>query len=87
MPGECRRNPQTAQNGLRPSGHTTQPSLGTPAAFSFLSRAFGFERMMDTLGAIVGPATALSLLALLGHNYPRIFVLTLIPGLRLVRDG
>jgi MFS family permease len=44
-------------------------------------RAFGFERMMDTLGAIVGPATALLLLQILGHNYPKLFVLTLVPGL------
>jgi len=44
-------------------------------------RAFGFERMMDTLGAIVGPATALWLLAVFGHHYPSLFLATLIPGL------
>lgn len=44
-------------------------------------RAFGFERMMDTLGAIVGPATAFALLPLVGHHYPTLFALTLIPGL------
>lgn len=44
-------------------------------------RAFGFERMMDTLGAIVGPATALLLLSCTGHHYPTLFALTLIPGL------
>ncbi len=44
-------------------------------------RAFGFERMMDTVGAIVGPATAFLLLPLLDHNYRRLFLLTLIPGL------
>ena len=43
-------------------------------------RAFGFERMMDTVGAIVGPATALVLLAALKHNYRHVFLLTLIPG-------
>ena len=43
-------------------------------------RAFGFERMMDTIGAIVGPATAFVLLAALHHNYRRVFLLTLIPG-------
>ena len=36
-------------------------------------RAFGFERMMDTCGAIVGPATAFVLLAALQHNYRHIF--------------
>jgi MFS family permease len=44
-------------------------------------RAFGLERMMDTCGAIIGPATAFVLLPLLGYRYPRLFALTLIPGL------
>jgi MFS family permease len=44
-------------------------------------RAFGLERMMDTLGAILGPTTAFVLLPLLNHNYRRLFALTLIPGL------
>jgi len=44
-------------------------------------RAFGFERMMDTLGAIVGPASAFVLLPLLHHSYPKLFALTIIPGL------
>jgi MFS family permease len=44
-------------------------------------RAFGFERMMDTLGAIVGPASAFFLLQAVNHRYPTLFALTLIPGL------
>jgi MFS family permease len=44
-------------------------------------RAFGFERMMDTLGAIAGPATGLLLLPLLAHDFRRLFFFTLIPGL------
>jgi MFS family permease len=44
-------------------------------------RAFGLERMMDTLGAIVGPASALLLLELFHHRHPPIFAMTLIPGL------
>lgn len=44
-------------------------------------RAFGFERMMDTVGAIVGPATALALLAAFQHNYRHVLLLTFIPGL------
>ncbi len=44
-------------------------------------RAFGFERMMDTLGAIVGPATAFILLPVFHHHYPTLFAVTLIPGL------
>lgn len=44
-------------------------------------RAFGFERMMDTLGAIVGPASAFFLLQALNQQYSTLFALTLIPGL------
>ncbi|HEV2391864.1 MAG TPA: MFS transporter [Verrucomicrobiae bacterium] len=44
-------------------------------------RAFGFERMMDTLGAIVGPLSAFVLLQALNHRYPPLFALTLIPSL------
>jgi MFS family permease len=44
-------------------------------------RAFGFERMMDTCGAIVGPASAFLLLNFFRHNYSNVFALTLIPGL------
>ncbi|HTQ61900.1 MAG TPA: MFS transporter [Candidatus Solibacter sp.] len=44
-------------------------------------RAFGLERLMDTLGAIVGPLTALWLLEKTGHNYQKVFLWTLFPGL------
>lgn len=44
-------------------------------------RAFGLERMMDTVGAIVGPASAFFLLEALHHRYPPLFAFTLIPGL------
>ena len=43
-------------------------------------RAFGFERMMDTLGAIIAPAAAWFLLRALNHNYAHLFAFTLIPG-------
>lgn len=48
-----------------------------PAAYG---RAFGFERLMDTLGAIVGPLTALGLLRLTAHSYRKVFLWTLLPG-------
>ncbi len=44
-------------------------------------RAFGFERMMDTVGAIVGPATAFLLLQTFHFQYPALFAATLIPSL------
>ena len=54
------------------AGSVTKESYG---------RAFGFERMMDTLGAIVGPATAFFLLGAFNHHYPSLFAVTLIPSL------
>ena len=44
-------------------------------------RAFGFERLMDTAGAIAGPLTALWLLEATGHSYRKVFLWTLLPGL------
>jgi len=43
------------------------------------SRSFGFERMMDTLGAVIGPAFAFFMLPILGVR--NIFFLALIPGI------
>jgi MFS family permease len=43
-------------------------------------RAFGFERMMDTTGAIVAPLTALWLLSVTSHNYRHVLLWTLVPG-------
>ena len=44
-------------------------------------RAFGFERMMDTLGAIIGSVSALLLFKWFDQRYSTLFALTLIPGL------
>jgi len=44
-------------------------------------RAFGFERLMDTVGAIAGPLAALWLLQVTGHSYRKVFLWTLLPGL------
>lgn len=41
-------------------------------------RAFGFETMMDTLGAIIGPGIALSLVGVMALRH--IFLLAFIPG-------
>jgi MFS family permease len=43
-------------------------------------RAYGFHRMMDTSGAIVGVLIALALLALLPGQYRLIFLLAALPG-------
>jgi len=44
-------------------------------------RAFGLERLMDTLGAVLGPLTALWLLEATSHSYRQVFFWTLLPGL------
>lgn len=44
-------------------------------------RAFGLERLMDTVGAIAGPLTALWLLQVTNHNYRAAFLWTLLPGM------
>ncbi len=44
-------------------------------------RAFGLERLMDTVGAIAGPISALWLLEKTGHNFRQVFLWTLVPGL------
>lgn len=49
-----------------------------PSAYG---RAFGLERLMDTVGAIVGPLTALWLLEVTNHNYRVVFLWTLLPGM------
>jgi MFS family permease len=64
--------------GVRTPGRKALLAAGvSPDAYG---RAFGFERMMDTLGAIVGPITALWLLQLTSHNYHRVLAWTLVPG-------
>ncbi len=44
-------------------------------------RAFGLERLMDTLGAILGPLTALWILHATNHSYRKVFLWTLLPGM------
>lgn len=49
----------------------------SPSAYG---RAFGLERLMDTVGAIAGPLTALWLLKVTNHSYRTVFLWTLLPG-------
>ena len=50
----------------------------SPSAYG---RAFGLERLMDTLGAIAGPLTAMWLLRATHHSYRTVFLWTLLPGM------
>jgi len=55
--------------------------LASAVPSSAYGRAFGLERLMDTLGAIAGPLTALWLLKTTHHNYRSVFLWTLVPGM------
>ena len=55
--------------------------LAADAPADAYGRAFGLERLMDTLGAILGPLTALWILRATGHSYRKVFLWTLLPGL------
>jgi MFS family permease len=64
--------------GVRTPGRKALLAAGvSPDAYG---RAFGFERMMDTLGAVAAPITALWLLHLTSRDYHRIMAWTLVPG-------
>jgi MFS family permease len=64
------------RGGRGPSRDTL---LADAVAPSFAGRAFGFERAMDTLGAVLGPLSATAFIALLGVR--GLLRWTLVPGL------
>jgi MFS family permease len=57
--------------------------LADSVAVPYYGNAFGFERAMDTIGAVLAPLLALALTQA-GVSYRTIFALTLIPGLMAV---
>jgi MFS family permease len=64
--------------GLRTPGRKAILAEAVPP--EAYGRAFGLERMMDTIGAIVAPVTAIWLLGASGHNYRHVFLWSLVPG-------
>ncbi len=74
----CRAGAWLGRGVRTPVRKALLAAAATPETYG---RAFGLERMMDTLGAIAGPATATALLVALRHNYAHILLLTLVPGL------
>jgi sugar phosphate permease len=44
-------------------------------------RVFGFHRSMDTLGAVIGPASALAYLYFYPDDYKTLFLIAFLPGL------
>lgn len=67
-----------AGKGVRTAPRDALVAEVTPAKQR--GRAFGFHRAADTLGAVVGPAVALGLLALFSDNFRLIFILAFIPA-------
>jgi MFS family permease len=65
--------------GVRSPAKKALLAADTPAGA--YGRAFGLERLMDTVGAIAGPLTALWLLEATHHSYRKVFLWTLVPGL------
>src|ERR1700747_2460918 len=55
--------------------------LAADVAPGAYGRAFGLERLMDTVGAIAGPLTALWLLEVTGHSFRKVFLWTSLPGM------
>jgi MFS family permease len=55
--------------------------LAADVAPEAYGRAFGLERLMDTVGAIAGPLTALWLLQVTHNSYRTVFLWTLLPGM------
>lgn len=53
--------------------------LADSIAAAHYGKAFGFDRMMDTFGAILGPLAAMLLVTLI--SYRQVFFVSLIPGL------
>lgn len=64
--------------GARTPGRKALLAAAVPP--SAYGRAFGFERLMDTAGAIVGPFSALWLLGQYQGNFRPLFLWTLLPG-------
>jgi len=60
---------------------TRKALLAAAVSPSAYGRAFGLERLLDTLGAIAGPLTAMWLLRVTHHSYRTVFLWTLLPGM------
>lgn len=65
--------------GIRTAPRDALIADSTPRRF--FGRVYGFHRMLDTAGAMLGPALAFAILALSHQNYRLLFALAFIPGL------
>lgn len=67
-----------AGKGVRTAPRDAIISESTEPAY--LARAFGLHRSMDTMGAVVGPLAAFSMLGLFQNDYRLVFWASMIPG-------
>ena len=58
--------------------------LSDEATAATKGRVFGFNRSMDTLGAVIGPGIALVFLYLYPNNYKTLFLWSVIPGILVI---
>lgn len=65
--------------GIRTAPRDAMVADATPPGLR--GRAFGFHRSADTLGAVVGPAVALGLLAVFSDNFRLIFIVAFVPAI------
>jgi len=73
-----RRHPHGRLDGRGARGPVRDALLSESVPAQAHGRAFGFETMMDTLGAVIGPAIALSLVGVIALRH--IFLIAFIPG-------
>lgn len=65
--------------GIRSAPKDTM--LANVATAENRGQVFGFERMMDSAGAVIGPAVAIALFYQFGFSLQTVFLLTVIPSL------
>ncbi|HTR44219.1 MAG TPA: MFS transporter [Thermodesulfovibrionales bacterium] len=64
--------------GIRTAPRDAIIAESTPG--EFLGRAYSFQRSMDTLGAVIGPALAFFFLTVFSNDYRKVFWLSMVPG-------
>ena len=77
----CSDGPRHSMVGPGSSHAGSKGAVSCAVDRSVYGRAFGFERAMDTVGAIVGPLSALWLLSGIPGEYHIVFALTFLPGI------
>ena len=78
-PGRSSRSPAPCPGSLAAAKHPRDSLLAGSVPPHQLGRAFGVERSMDSLGAIIGPLLAAPLIIAVGYRW--LFAISALPGL------